>query len=201
MEDAEKSRAQLVAELAALRARVAELENAEAKRRRALNQSTWTASHDRATGLFDRAHFLDRLMLAVRSAQRHEYPVSVCMCAFDSIDSVRAEMGAGVSEELLAEFGELIIDELRGEDIAGRYAHNEFCMVFPYTQAADSTVPVERLRARLAKMVNGLAITVSCGIADLSSGGETGRDLLALAEKAMRSAQEAGGNRIVVYKP
>jgi diguanylate cyclase (GGDEF)-like protein len=201
MDDLEKSKEQLLAELRDLRARVAELEHAEADRRRADGRFHWDASHDELTGLFDRAHFLERLTPIVRSGQRYKYPVSLCMCSLDSLESLREAKGRQVADELIGEFAELVMDELRGEDIAGRYDENQFCVVFPHTMAVDAATAVARVCKRLEKMVSGLPITATFGIAQLAPEDMADRQLVALAERTLRRAREAGGARVLIHEP
>jgi len=191
MDDAQKSRDKLLAELEGLRARVAELEEEDRRHRRAETKSEWEVTHDELTGLFDRRHFLERLTPIVRSAVRYRYPVSVSVCRVEGIEALSQEKGRDVVDELLAEFGGLVLDELRGEDLAGRYADSMFCLCFPHTTALDAATPVGRVRARLAKMTGDLPIVAAFGVADLECGATTAGGLVDAAVQALDRAQAA----------
>jgi len=201
MDDAQKSREELLAELGSLRARVAELEKEDREQRRAETKSEWEVTHDELTGLFDRRHFLERLTPIVRSAVRYRYPVSVSVCQVDGVEALSEEKGRVVVDELLAEFGGLVLDELRGEDLAGRYADSVFCLCFPHTTAIDAATPVRRLRTRLAKMTGDLPIVAAFGVADLECGATTAVELLDAAVQALDRARAADDAICIVQAP
>jgi diguanylate cyclase (GGDEF)-like protein len=198
MDDAGKSKAQLIEELQALRARVEELEHAQAEHRQAERKSLADATHDPSTGLFNREHFMEHLAPSVRSARRYGYPLSVCLCCLPGLRAVNRTKGRQVTEELLAEFGDLIRDELRGDDIAGRYGEEEFCIVLPHTLAANAAMAIERVRARLDRVAAGVSLKAAFGVADLAPDDATEKDLLLRADRALCKARDAGGNRVVI---
>jgi diguanylate cyclase (GGDEF)-like protein len=187
-DDTGRSREQLLEELRALRQRVAALERAQASRLTGESATRRTGAYDALTGLLDRTHLLERLAAVVGSGVRYKYPVSACVCSLANLESLGGAGDAQTVKELLAEFGGLVTDELRGEDIAGRYAENEFCIVFPHTVALDAATAVQRVGGRLAGMVPGLPIRAAFGIADLKSGAATGKELIELAQQALRKA-------------
>jgi diguanylate cyclase (GGDEF)-like protein len=201
MDDAEKTRDELVQDVKSLRARVAELERALSERKQSASQLLYEATHDSLTGLLNRTQFLERLAPAVQSARRYASPLSVCLCSLDGIRAINQTQGRHVADELLAEFGDLVRDELRGDDVAGRYGEDEFCIAFPHTAAVNAGKAIERIQARLRALVGELPIMAAYGIADLVRPDMSERDLVALADQALRDARAAGGDRIVISAP
>lgn len=200
MDDQRKSKAQLLDEVKALRARAAELEDALGERTRAEKRTLHDATHDVLTGVYNRTHLLERLALAVQSAKRYDYPLSLCRCSLYGIESVYEAQGDAAADEALVTFGGLVMAELRQCDVVGRYGE-EFCIVFPQTPAANAAMAAERICRRFEEMVRPLPVTAMFGIAGLAPEDMEEADLLASAGEALREAKEGGGDRIVVYVP
>lgn len=201
VDDEDLSRDELLAEVKRLRSRVAELERGHSEHNRALSSGLHDATHDLITGLYNHAHVIEHLALAMRSAKRYHYPLSICVVRMDGLSTVYDTQGTDVAEELLCEFGRLIIDELRGDDIGGRYGQEGFCIVFPHTMPANAALGMERVRRAFNKLVTDLPIQVAFGVAGLTSGDTQPADLLADAGKAVAEARDSGGDRIVVHVP
>jgi GGDEF domain-containing protein len=85
-------------------------------------------------------------------------------------------------------------------DTVARYAADQFMLLAP---GPDGLIVTERLVRGIAALapVNGKAITVSAGIAGFPLEGRTTEELLEVAERAMQSAREAGGGRVVAETP
>jgi diguanylate cyclase (GGDEF)-like protein len=201
MDDEKLNAEDLLAEVERLRAQVADLERGRSEHSRALASGLHDATHDLITGLYNHAHVIEHLALAIRSAKRYHYPLSICVVRMDGLSAVYDTQGTDVAEELLCEFGRLVIDELRGDDIGGRYGQEGFCIVFPHTMPANAALGMERVRRAFNKLVADLPIQVAFGVAGLVSGDMQPADLLADAEKAVTQARASGGDRIVVHVP
>ena len=91
--------------------------------------------------------------------------------------------------QILAESGRLM-------DTIARFSNDQFILVAP---GPDGLVVTERLVRGIAALppVEGKAISVSAGIAGFPIDGRTPEELLAVAEKAMSAARQAGGDRVV----
>ena len=105
----------------------------------------------------------------------------------------------------------MLTAELRLEDVpgrpkiegeAGRYGGDEFCIMFPHTPAAQASVAIDRLRARIAGFdftyaTEPISFTMSAGIAELSPDA-TLKDLMDAADCALYEAKTLGRNRVIV---
>ncbi|MFQ5645602.1 MAG: diguanylate cyclase [bacterium] len=160
------------------------------------------AAYDSLTGLLNRRYLIKRLISSVHSARRHGSPLSVCLCDLDGLKSINDGCGHLTGDDVLAEFGKLMTEELRSEDIVGRFGGDEFCIIFPYISASEAAVSVDRIRRRLESRTFGkkdkaCIATVSFGIADLGPG-MTENDLLKAADDLLYQAKRSGSNRIVL---
>jgi diguanylate cyclase (GGDEF)-like protein len=91
-------------------------------------------------------------------------------------------------------------EELREQDIIGRFGGEEFVVALPGADRLHATRVAERIRARLQVLATedpaDAMRTVSIGAATLNDG-ETTNALLKRADKAMYAAKAAGRNRVV----
>jgi diguanylate cyclase (GGDEF)-like protein/PAS domain S-box-containing protein len=162
------------------------------------------ATHDVLTGLYNRRHVMALLSSEVHAARRYGYPVSVCLCDLDRFKHINDSYGHPVGDEVLASFGKLLKDELRAEDLAGRYGGDEFIMVFPHVAARDAGNAVERIR-RLFREVHlsspggeQVQTTATFGITNLTDEYNQAEDLVAAADVALYEAKEEGRDCVYI---
>jgi two-component system cell cycle response regulator len=93
---------------------------------------------------------------------------------------------------------------IRNIDLACRYGGEEFVIVMPETDMAVATAVAERLRRRIASEpfaiqqgARHLEVTISIGIAALSSAGDNAASILKRADQALYRAKRDGRNRVV----
>lgn len=94
---------------------------------------------------------------------------------------------------------------IRGEDIAGRYGGDEFCMMFPHASAAQTAICLERIREKVAQLrfMTGdadFSITVTFGVADFVEAHLDEDMLIDAADQALYVAKTTGRNRIEVVQ-
>lgn len=165
------------------------------------------AMHDPLTGLFNRRYLLPTLAREVHRANRAGTPLAVIMLDFDHFKRVNDRLGHEVGDELLRQFGALLQQRTRGDDIASRYGGEEFVVVLPNASLADARARAEQLRilTRQLPIQEKLrpvgVVTVSAGVAALPEHGTTAQALLHAADLALYRAKAAGRDRVVVAKP
>ena len=172
--------------------------------RLALARTSEHASHaetlDRLTGLPDRASMQQKVvgLLADRT------PFSVAILDIDDFGALNEQQGREVGDEALALLGQISRRAIRPVDLVGRVGGDELLFVFPETTTAGATRAVERIREELfvgqSATPGAPRFTLSIGIVG-SSSGLTIDAILKTAAAALRSARNAGGNRIVVGEP
>ena len=171
------------------------------------NRLRGDATTDSLTGLFNRRHLLDVLNAAAKYSKRYRAPLSVCMCDVDSFKEINDTFGHPTGDTVLAQYGKIILENIRDADSAGRYGGDEFCVVLPNTAAKGAQVFMERIRDRIEKKVfqslSGMIFhaTGSFGISELNEEDIGATDLLARADSALYEAKQSGRNRVALSQP
>jgi diguanylate cyclase (GGDEF)-like protein len=154
------------------------------------------AHTDPLTGLANR-RTLDRILeLEVARAGRQGVPLSIAILEIDHFAEIQKTGGNGAGDEALRRVAQILAESVRLMDTIARFSNDQFILVAP---GPDGLVVTERLVRGIAALppVEGKAISVSAGIAGFPIDGRTPEELLAVAEKAMSVARQAGGDRVV----
>ena len=162
------------------------------------------ARYDELTGLANRRHLMEQLEQAFAAARRYKMPLCLMMLDADHFKRINDDYGHSVGDQVLGRLGQLIRDNLRASDMAGRYGGEEFCIALPHTDLEAARTTAEKLRRQVmqeAIRINDgqtLHITVSIGLsvwrAELKDVGA----LLDEADEALYRAKEAGRNRLML---
>jgi diguanylate cyclase (GGDEF)-like protein len=151
---------------------------------------------DQITGLANR-RTLDRILeLEVARAGRQGVLLSIAIFEIDRFSEIQKAGGNAASDEALKRVAQILAETVRLVDTIARYGNEQFVLVAP---GPDGMVVSERLVRGIAALpaIEGMAISVSAGMASFPLDGRTPEELLHVAEKAMRSARLAGGDRVV----
>lgn len=167
-------------------------------------ESMNAAVTDSLTGLYNRryleAHF-DRVCQPLIGAAKS---ISALVLDIDFFKKVNDTHGHDVGDEVLREMGVRIQNRSRGSDTAVRYGGEEFVVLMPEAPLSVAESVAGRLCEGVAEtpfpvsiLPDGLAITVSIGVAT-GVAGRTGLDaLLKNADEALYRAKNEGRNRVV----
>jgi two-component system cell cycle response regulator len=160
---------------------------------------------DGLTDLRTRRYVMDCLSIEFLRARRYETPLAVIMADLDQFKEVNDTYGHPGGDAVLRGVSELLLDEIRATDIAGRYGGEELIVLMPQNTTEGARVLAERWRAQVDraafKLTEGRTakVTVSIGIAEFEAGFETPNDLIAAADSALYLAKQKGRNRIELF--
>jgi len=160
------------------------------------------ASVDDITGLHNRRHFMEAAEAAVAHAGRLGQPLFALMLDVDNFKQINDTHGHTTGDKVLAEIAQACREEVRPDDIVGRYGGDEFALIIVGITSRRATQIAGQL-ARPAVRVPGrdgkpLSYTVSAGIAEYLPGYDL-PTLLGHADMAMYEAKRAGGGSWRVY--
>jgi len=160
------------------------------------------AVRDDCTGLFNARYLHQSLDREVARARRHGTPVSLIFFDLDRFKLVNDTHGHLCGSALLSEVGDLLLGELRREDVAVRYGGDEFVALLPLSSPEDGLGVARRLwqRVRTEPFLRsrGLAIgqTASYGVASFPRHADDADGLLRRADDAMYLAKRRGRDNV-----
>jgi diguanylate cyclase (GGDEF)-like protein len=158
---------------------------------------------DELTGVYNRRKLLSELKIRFDEHQRYHAPTSLLMIDIDHFKMVNDRFGHLAGDEILSQFAQASLEQMRSVDQLARFGGEEFAAILPHTQLPEAENIAERLRNAIQetiKMPNGEvgAITTSIGIGEMTEGDMSEEDILRRADEALYLAKTGGRNRVVV---
>jgi diguanylate cyclase (GGDEF)-like protein len=159
---------------------------------------------DPLTNLFNRRYMEESFDRELQRAERKGTPIGVLVIDVDHFKDFNDSFGHDAGDALLCELGAALKGSVRGEDIACRYGGEEFVVILPDADTADSLQRAEALRSKAKGLVVHHAerslrtVTLSIGVACYPEHGGDARTLIQVADRALYRAKSAGRDRVVL---
>ncbi|MES2262517.1 MAG: diguanylate cyclase [Pseudomonadota bacterium] len=160
------------------------------------------ATTDPLTGLHNRRTLTQRLTFEVARTRRFRTPLSALMIRLDDVTALRRRHGDAALDQVLANVGRLLRENVRVIDVAGRYDADTLCVVLPNTPRDGAVTLAETLRGKIAAQIHRdagrlLPVTASIGVGAFDQMEISDADsLLHQAGQALGRATSAGRNRV-----
>jgi len=153
---------------------------------------------DALTGLYNRRHLMGTLANEVQRSRRLRRTFSVLMADVDHFKAYNDTNGHLAGDAALVKVAEILRKATRGVDSVARYGGEEFLVMLLEAPLGTAAIVGERIRARVAsEPFDGGKVTMSIGIAEYPSHGDTPEELIASADAAMYQGKSQGRNRVV----
>src|SRR5882762_5002244 len=153
---------------------------------------------DALTGLYNRRHLMGTLANEVQRSRRLRRTFSVLMADVDHFKSYNDTNGHLAGDAALVKVAEILRKATRGVDSVARYGGEEFLVMLLEAPLGTAAIVGERIRARVAsEPFDGGKVTMSIGIAEYPSHGDTPEELIASADAAMYKAKSQGRDRVL----
>jgi diguanylate cyclase (GGDEF)-like protein len=172
-----------------------------------LREQKLLAKTDGLTGLMNRMHLLTRVheLLAIDPGP---HTIGFFLFDIDHFKKYNDTNGHLPGDELLKTLSQLLRENIRADELVGRYGGEEFIMVMPNADRDGALMAAERIRALIArtkfphgeKQPSG-RVTVSGGVAVWPMDGSDVDTLLRKADEALYAAKRAGRDRVCAYAP
>ncbi|HTQ80832.1 MAG TPA: EAL domain-containing protein [Thermoanaerobaculia bacterium] len=164
------------------------------------------AYHDPLTDLPNRVFFLEELIDALESAERHQSGLAVLFLDLDRFKVINDSLGHGAGDDMLEILAERLRGALRQGDTVARQGGDEFTILLPALRHDGDVVNVaEKILAvvRQPMRLQGQEVVVSgsLGISRFPGDGQDPEELLKKADVAMYRAKALGGNGYQLYAP
>ena len=157
---------------------------------------------DHLTGLFNRRYLMEALEKEVQRSLRKMGNLSLIILDIDHFKQVNDTYGHLQGDVALQKVALQLQKELRAYDTAARYGGEEFIAILPDATLEEAVFVANRVRTsihetRFSGVLSPLSLTVSIGVARLSSPGCTSVDnIIKLADDALYRAKTNGRNRV-----
>jgi len=174
---------------------ISERKKAEEEHERLHAELELRAITDSLTGLYDHAHFYQRLAEEIDRSKRYKHGFALVMMDVDDFKRFNDCRGHQVGDEMLRLVAHCIPAGLRRSDLAFRYGGDEFAAILPHADPAKAGAAVDRVNERIArrlKQMDGDAATrlsLSAGVACFPDDGTTADDLVRIADAALYNAK------------
>jgi len=161
------------------------------------------AIRDSLTGLFNRGYLEETLERELVRAGRGNISLCVMMIDIDSFKHVNDTYGHSAGDMILRVFGKLLLQKIRGDDVACRYGGDEFVVLMPNISIKSAIQRGEQISQLFSELEFQFEdalfqTTISIGIASFPAHEKSGDKLLMAADKALCSTK-GERNRISKY--
>jgi diguanylate cyclase (GGDEF)-like protein/PAS domain S-box-containing protein len=162
------------------------------------------AHYDQLTGLPNRILFNDRLRQALALARRARNQVAVMFLDLDGFKAINDSLGHAAGDDLLAQVAGRLTQCLRESDTVARFGGDEFTVVLPEIDSAESVARIARkITEEIARPYdlegNEASVTTSLGISLYPIDGQQPHALVQKADNAMYHAKRHGKNHHEFY--
>jgi len=153
---------------------------------------------DTLTGLSNRRHLMNFLAQEMERAKRADRPFSILMLDVDHFKKYNDTHGHQAGDEVLARIGTVLRNSIRPYDCAARYGGEEFLVMLSGSSLGPARESAERIRKQVqAEQFDAESVTISIGVAEYPSHGDTAKAVIGQADAALYEAKRAGRDRVV----
>jgi diguanylate cyclase (GGDEF)-like protein len=181
--------------------RLLDLEDSLVQAREAMR---YKATHDTLTGVWNRGSILEMLEREVWRARREGVSLGVLIADLDHFKSVNDTYGHQAGDAVLREVTRRMQAVVRPYDAIGRHGGEEFLVLLPGCNGAETLEKAERMREAIVRdpvltEAGLLKVTMSVGaVATADWPGDSATQLLHMADAALYRAKADGRNRTLV---
>lgn len=160
------------------------------------------ATRDGLTRLYNKKFFSEAIEKEVAFARRHNVPLSLMIVDADHFKVINDTWGHPAGDFVLQKLAQLMLKQVRTEDVVCRYGGEEFVILLRETPEEKAVNCAERIRAAVERaefIKDGaiMAVTVSVGVASLTEQMADAQKFFTVADERVYAAKAAGRNRVI----
>jgi diguanylate cyclase (GGDEF)-like protein len=158
---------------------------------------------DALTGFYDHEYFVAELEQAYSHFREKQAPVTLCYFEIDQFEQLAVRWEPYLLNALVREVAVMIADIAAKGDILSRFSDKVFCLI-AYGRSEAQLKPalasiLKKVRQKRFDMgKEALSLTLSIGVASLTSDMHQPHDLLSQADMLAQSAILSGGGKLVL---
>jgi diguanylate cyclase (GGDEF)-like protein len=156
---------------------------------------------DGLTGVFNYRFLISSLGTEIKRCQRFRQTFSFVMLDVDNLKEFNDRLGHLSGSEALRAIARIMKQETREIDLVSKYGGDEFAIILPRTDLDGAVVVTRRILRSVEEYAfdgnqKGL-LTCSAGVSYFPHDGQTAREVIASADKALYHAKRTGKNSVV----
>ncbi len=150
---------------------------------------------DSLTDLYNHKFIYSELKEKINDCAGKNMPLSILLLNIDSFSEINEKYGHEAGDKILVLTADLIKQNLRPADSAGRYGGVEFLIILPGMDLNDAYDAVIKIQAKINKIkIKENPITVSCAVVQGKK--ESALDIISSAEELFQKNKKKGCNII-----
>ncbi len=162
-----------------------------------------SATQDSLTGIYNKKFFIDTFSKEFSYNKRGEEVFSLIMFDIDHFKKINDTHGHLAGDFILKNVAQVVVRELRNEDVFCRYGGEEFTIILKGQGANPSRNLAERIRkaicnAKFEHDLKQIPVSISLGIATFDKKGKFNEynDMIKEADSYLYKAKEHGRNQV-----
>ncbi|MDX1405017.1 MAG: GGDEF domain-containing protein [Woeseiaceae bacterium] len=161
------------------------------------------ASHDPLTDLYNRRYVFSMIENGLSRYQRYGDIFSLILIDADYFKQVNDQYGHCAGDAALQHIAATCVQSVRDADVVGRFGGEEFIILLPHTDATEAAVVAERIRGSMHESAfqwqdRPVEITLSLGVAEVSSETKSFDQLIKAADRALYAAKREGRDQVAI---
>ena len=157
---------------------------------------------DGLTQVYNKRYFLEFLEREMGRCHRYNRALSLIIFDIDHFKQINDVNGHLAGDHVLRELGHVVKPRIRKEECFARYGGEEFAIVQPEAGPENARKLAEKVRKlvedhRFSFENKDISVTVSLGVADLTSEMTEPLQFIKVADQNLYKAKKAGRNRVV----
>ena len=162
------------------------------------------AIRDSLTDVYTRRYFFERLQDELERSKVRKMKMSLLMIDVDFFKKINDQYGHLAGDQILKSMANIIKENIREIDIAGRYGGEEFCVVLPDTDLDGARYAAHRIllatsQSTIKAYDTVVEVTVSIGVSTFPQDAKSMNELIEKADQSLYQAKHKGRNRVEVY--
>jgi diguanylate cyclase (GGDEF)-like protein len=162
---------------------------------RATSELAYKASHDALTDLLNHAAFTRVFELELERAKRYGSGVTLVYFDLDDFKELNDSQGHQAGDRALQQVAQLLREEIRQSDLAGRMGGDEFAALLVESDERTGETFLGRLEARIGELVDSgrlpVRVGLSAGVTRFPDDGKDAETLFAVADLRLYEAKRA----------